>query len=128
VAAAARHAADAAGLGRRRRASAPLRTGLGRPGAGYATVRGGSGVTGRSARATGLSCSGKARLENSGGAHSRASGPPPIEDPVKEGQGKDRVDPPWVTEWISNDLGLLRVTRVSTEPSLIPNVRSKLSE
>src|SRR5690242_14048241 len=53
VAAAARHAADAAGLGRRRRASAPLRTGLGRPGAGSATVRGGRGVTGRSARLRG---------------------------------------------------------------------------
>src|SRR5262249_28759155 len=50
VAAAARHAADAADLGRRRRASAPPRTGLGRPGAGSATVRGGRGVTGRSAR------------------------------------------------------------------------------
>src|SRR5690242_7369010 len=53
VAAAARHAADAAGLGRRRRASAPLRTGPGRPGAGSATVRGGRGVTGRSARLRG---------------------------------------------------------------------------
>jgi hypothetical protein len=54
VAAAARHAADAAGLGRRRRASAPLRTGRGRPGAGSATVRGGRGVIGvRSARLCG---------------------------------------------------------------------------
>src|SRR5215831_8357426 len=53
VAAAARHAADAADLGQRRRASAPLRTGLGRPGAGSATVRGGPGVTGLRGSAAG---------------------------------------------------------------------------